>query len=111
MKRHLVLSIHVLWIFALASLASAASGSDLTAQLQAVIDDFLAANPQAPGVVVHIECPPLGLDRVFTAGAEDRDCRRCASVGSARNAFRREGKASDLGLCQRRTEPSRHVGL
>ncbi len=53
--------------------AVGAAAAPVADDLQAAVDGFLADNPTVPGVVVHVICPPLGLDRSFTAGAEDRD--------------------------------------
>jgi D-alanyl-D-alanine carboxypeptidase len=40
----------------------------LSHRLQAVVDSFLAENPQAPGMVVHLIDPRHGLDRSFVSG-------------------------------------------
>ena len=48
------------------------SQADTATDLQAIVDQFQADNPAAPGVVVFIECPRLGLDLVITSGTEDR---------------------------------------
>ncbi|MCP4572788.1 MAG: beta-lactamase family protein [bacterium] len=65
--------LHRLIILAAVLLATtSAAAQDLAADLQSVIDRFHAANPSAPGVVVHVECPPHGLDRTFVAGVTDR---------------------------------------
>ncbi len=36
--------------------------NSLVTQLQSVLDDFHAANPSAPGVVVRVVSPSRGLD-------------------------------------------------
>jgi len=54
-------------------LAAPVVAQDLAADLQSVLDRFHAANPSAPGIVVHIMCPPHGLDLTFTAGSDARD--------------------------------------
>ncbi|MEN8006603.1 MAG: serine hydrolase domain-containing protein [Candidatus Krumholzibacteriota bacterium] len=48
------------------SFSSAAEGPD--AGLQVVLDDFHAANPAAPGIVVHVESPSRGLDWTAAVG-------------------------------------------
>jgi len=45
----------------------------LTARLQQVLEDFLAANPTAPGVSACVICPRLGLDWSGAAGHPARD--------------------------------------
>ena len=47
------------------------AGSKLESDLQTVIDDFLAANSIAPGVVVYAQCPSLGLAWTGTTGTLD----------------------------------------
>ena len=50
-----------------------AGAAGLEPRLQSVLDVFLAENPVAPGVVVHVECPTLGLDWTGVAGTVARD--------------------------------------
>lgn len=58
-------------IFLFAAFAgSAAQGVDVAA-LQDIVDEFAAQNPQAPGVVVYLESPSLGLDTYLIAGTEN----------------------------------------
>lgn len=61
--------------------ASAGAAQDLTTDLQADLDAFLAENTSAPGVVVHVICPPQGLDKTFTAGTEARDGEVALTAG------------------------------
>ncbi|MCB1184143.1 beta-lactamase family protein [bacterium] len=84
MKRPLPLLIAVL--AAMVTLGPAWAGTPLEARLQAAVDGFAAANLQAPGVVVHVTCPPLGLDTDFTAGRADRGPD--APLLTARHTFR-----------------------
>jgi D-alanyl-D-alanine carboxypeptidase len=73
MNRSLFLSV-LLVLFCAASTASATE--DPAGDLQAAVDEFLAENAAAPGVVVYVECPRLGLDQAIAAGFEDRDSDR-----------------------------------
>jgi D-alanyl-D-alanine carboxypeptidase len=41
---------------------SPAMGSDLASDLERILADFLAENPQAPGIAASAVCPALGLD-------------------------------------------------
>lgn len=50
----------------------ASGGPALEADLQQIVSQFLADNPLAPGVSVHVIWPAVGLDRSFAAGAVDR---------------------------------------
>jgi len=54
--------------------------ADLPTDLQSVVDEFHAANPQAPGVVVYVESPRFGLNHVLVAGAEDRGSKQRLSA-------------------------------
>ncbi|HOX25794.1 MAG TPA: serine hydrolase domain-containing protein [Candidatus Krumholzibacteria bacterium] len=68
MNRHFGLSLALgAW---LAGSATAADPGTLARDLQAVVAQYLAENPLAPGVVAHVEAP--GVDLVWTgaAGAE-----------------------------------------
>lgn len=59
--------------------ATAAPGAPLptpAADLQAALEDFLAANPQAPGAVAWVSCPRLGPDWSGAAGHDARDGSR-----------------------------------
>lgn len=49
-------------------LAPPAAAGDLTADLQQILADFLAENPEAPGAAVSVVCPALGLDWEGAAG-------------------------------------------
>ncbi len=49
-----------------------APSATLPADLQTVLDAFLAENPVAPGLVAHVECPALGLSWTGTAGKAAR---------------------------------------
>ena len=51
---------------------AAPAETPLAARLQGIVDEFAAANPQAPGVIVYVRCPAHGIDRTFVAGREDR---------------------------------------
>ena len=53
-------------------MSPACAAAGLTADLQAVVDEFLAANPTAPGVVVYVQCPSCDLAWTGTAGTLDR---------------------------------------
>lgn len=69
------------WLFLVAAAALfhapfAVAAADPSTDLQIVVDEFLAANPVAPGVLVHVECAGLGLDQTFVSGFEDRDSER-----------------------------------
>jgi len=44
----------------------------LEADLQSVVDCYLAENPMAPGVSTHVICPGLNLDHSFAAGIDNR---------------------------------------
>ena len=65
MNRHHAL---LLALLGLVLARPAAATAPLAADLQALLDGFLAANPIAPGVVAHVECPPLGLSWTGAAG-------------------------------------------
>ncbi len=61
-------------LFCLAAFSSTALADDqLAARLQAVLDEFHAANPSAPGVVVHVESPSHHLDWTAAVGLAVRD--------------------------------------
>ncbi|MHB8080218.1 MAG: serine hydrolase domain-containing protein [Candidatus Krumholzibacteriia bacterium] len=57
----------------------------LTARLQQVLDDFLAANPSAPGVSATVICPRLGLD---WSGAAGHAARNSEEPLTPRHTFR-----------------------
>jgi CubicO group peptidase (beta-lactamase class C family) len=44
----------------------------LVTNLQAVLDEFHAANPSAPGIVVRVACPSLGLEWTAAVGTARR---------------------------------------
>lgn len=46
----------------LLTVATPSSASELDADLQRILADFLAENPAAPGAIAHVVCPPLGLE-------------------------------------------------
>jgi D-alanyl-D-alanine carboxypeptidase len=52
--------------------ASVAPAADLAGDLQAILDTFLAENPQAPGVSAWVSCPTLGLEWAGAAGHPSR---------------------------------------
>jgi len=56
-----------------AILAPAAARADLAAVLQDTLDAWHARSPSAPGVLLHVVCPPAGLDTTFVSGTADRD--------------------------------------
>jgi D-alanyl-D-alanine carboxypeptidase len=61
-------------LFCLAAFSSPALPDEhLTSRLQTVLDEFHAANPEAPGVVVHVEIPSRGLDWTAAVGSAGRD--------------------------------------
>jgi D-alanyl-D-alanine carboxypeptidase len=64
---------------------AAAEAATLADELQAVLDDFLAANPQAPGVTAWIACPPLSLD---WSGAAGRVARGATEALTPAHSFR-----------------------
>jgi D-alanyl-D-alanine carboxypeptidase len=72
MKRYLVALGCGLLVLLVLLLTVARAEPPLETRLQQVVDDFAAANPQAPGVVVHVRCPAAGVDRAFVAGRADR---------------------------------------
>lgn len=51
-----------------ATAAEIPAGTGLPADLQAILDQYLAANPQAPGVSAWVACPSLGLEWAGAAG-------------------------------------------
>ncbi len=57
----------------LLTLPAIASDSDLQQRFQGTIDDFLVANPEVPGVVVHFICPTQELDWTAVAGTSEVD--------------------------------------
>ncbi len=48
-------------------------GGDLAADLQDTLAAYHAANPSAPGLIVHVICPPAGLDSTFVLGSVSRE--------------------------------------
>jgi len=58
----------LLFCLAVFSSSTVLANEKLTTRLQAVLDEFHAANPSAPGVVVYVHSPPLGLDWVAAVG-------------------------------------------
>lgn len=63
-------------IFALGCLLGAVPARPAAAGLATALQDTLAAwhaaNPSAPGLLVHVVCPPAGLDSTFVLGTSDR---------------------------------------
>jgi D-alanyl-D-alanine carboxypeptidase len=55
----------------LGSSVSVLANPDRTAALQQVLTEYQAANPSAPGIVVHVESPRLGLDWTCAVGRAD----------------------------------------
>ena len=55
------------------ALAGPARGGELATDLQDTLAAYLADNPSAPGLVVHVICPPAGLDSTFALGTVSRD--------------------------------------
>ena len=51
----------VLFLILLLLTSLTATAADLSADLQEIIATFLAENPDAPGIIAHVECPRLGL--------------------------------------------------
>ncbi len=77
----------LLWLFLILSAVSTQATNDtLQARLQAVVDGFLAENPQAPGISVHLNCPSRDLDWTAVAGREDRPTH--AAILTPDHAFR-----------------------
>jgi len=61
-------------LFCLAAISSTAVADEqVTIRLQTVLDEFHVANPAAPGVVVHVESPSLGLEWAAAVGLANRD--------------------------------------
>ena len=56
-----------IWLAVAPALAVAAEAR-LAVDLQQILTDFLAENPAAPGVTVHVVCPALGLEWSGAAG-------------------------------------------
>lgn len=56
----------------LLSAAQAAMAADPKDRFQKILDEFLAENPQAPGVAAAVLCPSRGLDWSGAAGMEAR---------------------------------------
>lgn len=52
--------------------AAPAAADTVTGELAAIVDAFLAENPQAPGAAVWVRCPALGLDWAHASGAAAR---------------------------------------
>ncbi len=57
---------------AVAQPVDSTGGMPVTAELAAIVEAYLSANPQAPGAVVWVSCPALGLDWTGAAGAAAR---------------------------------------
>ena len=57
----------------LTAAAGPACGGDLAADLQDTLAAFHADNPAAPGLIVHVICPPAGLDSTFVLGTVSLD--------------------------------------
>jgi len=51
----------VTWVCLMGVAPQAYAEGDTVARLQAVLEEFQAANPGAPGIVVHVECPSRNL--------------------------------------------------
>ncbi len=61
-------------LFCLAVFSSTAlANGQLTTRLQTILDEFHAANPAAPGVVVHMEIPSGDLEWTAAVGLAGRD--------------------------------------
>ena len=58
-----------------------ALGGDLAADLQDTLAAYHAANPSAPGLIVHVVCPPAGLDSTFVLGTVSPRRRRTPDRG------------------------------
>jgi D-alanyl-D-alanine carboxypeptidase len=62
------------FLVCLAAFSSVAQADDqLTTRLQTVLDEFHAANPSAPGVVVHVGSPSRDLDWTAAVGLAVRE--------------------------------------
>lgn len=51
---------------------SASAAGPVTTELAAIVEAYLEENPQAPGAVVWVNCPALGLDWAHASGAAAR---------------------------------------
>lgn len=60
-------------VLALLSGAPRPAAAGLAAALGDTLAAWHAANPSAPGLLVHVVCPPAGLDSTFVLGTADRD--------------------------------------
>jgi D-alanyl-D-alanine carboxypeptidase len=87
MIRRLILTLALLTALPLAAATppDPADTAALTVRLQKVLEDFLAANPTAPGVSACVICPRLGLD---WSGAAGHPARNSEEPLTPRHTFR-----------------------
>ncbi len=60
-----------LLLLGLTDWTGASAAADFPAVLQKVLEDFYAANPSAPGIVVHVESPRLQVNWTSAVGVAD----------------------------------------
>ena len=68
-----ILSVAVFFVSLMAVCSPSLAADSPATRLQTVLDDYYAANPASPGIVVHVARPSQGLVWTSTVGQADRD--------------------------------------